>query len=300
MATLPPDTRSTGTPDPAGDNNNLVDCVSVISGAAPGGTVTAQQTMDTLAAAVTSGSYLRGNGTHVVMNTIQAADLPTGTTGAKGALQLDGTAADITADGTQGAGAIGQAADSGHIHPFVNGMWLPSSGSSGYLGWNSDPAYGSGGGLAIAGTVYLQRLNFFAASTVTNLVYWVPATLGAGASSTGTFVGLYSSGGTLLSGSSDLLAKFNASGTTGAIVCPLTTPQNVSAGTFGWAACVFNLATTQPTLLRQQNTAGSVNGGLTAANFRWAVNGTGQTSLPASITPSSNAATAFTYVVAWS
>jgi hypothetical protein len=33
--------------------------------------------MDALAGAVTSGSYLRGNGTDVVMNTIQVADVPT-------------------------------------------------------------------------------------------------------------------------------------------------------------------------------------------------------------------------------
>lgn len=38
---------------------------------------TAQGAMNTFAGAVTSGSYLRGNGTNVVMATIQAADVPT-------------------------------------------------------------------------------------------------------------------------------------------------------------------------------------------------------------------------------
>jgi hypothetical protein len=258
VATLPPDTRAVGTPDPAGDNNSIVDCLVTITGAAAGGgAVTAQQTLNTLAAAVTTGQYLRGNGTNVQMSAIQAADVPN----------------------------------------LINGSWLPGSGGSGYLGWNSDPAYGSGGGLTVAGTVYLQRLNFHAATTVTNLIYWVP-TLGAG-TSTGTFVGLYNSSGTRLTVSSDLATTFNASGTAGAVVCPLGAAQAMSAGTFAWAACVFNLATTQPTLLRQQNTAANVNGGLTAANFRWATNGTGQTSLPSSITPSSNATTAFTFVAGW-
>ena len=47
---------------------------------AAGGTgeTTRQNAMDALAGAVTSGSYLRGNGTDVVMATIQAADVPTG------------------------------------------------------------------------------------------------------------------------------------------------------------------------------------------------------------------------------
>jgi hypothetical protein len=49
---------------------------------------------------------------------IAAGDLPTGTTGAQGALQLDGTAADIQPVGVQAAGAKGQAADAEHVHPY--------------------------------------------------------------------------------------------------------------------------------------------------------------------------------------
>lgn len=41
------------------------------------GATTRQNAMDALAGAVTSGSYLRGNGTDVVMATIQVADVPT-------------------------------------------------------------------------------------------------------------------------------------------------------------------------------------------------------------------------------
>jgi len=51
------------------------------------GTTTAQGAMNTFAGAVTSGSYLRGNGTNVVMATIQAGDVPTlnqNTTGSSG------------------------------------------------------------------------------------------------------------------------------------------------------------------------------------------------------------------------
>ena len=41
------------------------------------GQTSAQAAMNSFAGAVTSGSYLRGNGTNVVMNTIQVADVPT-------------------------------------------------------------------------------------------------------------------------------------------------------------------------------------------------------------------------------
>ena len=61
------------------------------------GTTTAQGAMNTFAGAVTSGSYLRGNGTNVVMATIQAGDVPTlnqNTTGSSGS--CTGNAATVT------------------------------------------------------------------------------------------------------------------------------------------------------------------------------------------------------------
>jgi len=77
MATLPSDTRSPGTPDPAGDNNSIVDCLAVITGAAAGGgTVTVQGTIDTLAGGVTSNRVLAGNGTHITLRALANADLP--------------------------------------------------------------------------------------------------------------------------------------------------------------------------------------------------------------------------------
>jgi hypothetical protein len=53
------------------------------------GQTTAQLAINAFAGAVTSGSYLRGNGTNVVMNTIQVADVPTlnqSTTGSAGSV----------------------------------------------------------------------------------------------------------------------------------------------------------------------------------------------------------------------
>jgi hypothetical protein len=62
--------------------NNTVSLTIGVNGILPvlnGGTgqTTTQAAMNSFAGAVTSGSYLRGNGTNVVMSTIQAADVPT-------------------------------------------------------------------------------------------------------------------------------------------------------------------------------------------------------------------------------
>lgn len=91
---------------------------------ANGGTghTTAQAAINALAGGVTSGDYLRGNGTNVVLSTIQAADLPTATTLAFGAVKLDGTAGDIQPLGVQGAGASGLAADAKHVHAFSSAV----------------------------------------------------------------------------------------------------------------------------------------------------------------------------------
>jgi hypothetical protein len=84
-----------------------VSLTTQVSGTLPianGGTgaTTRQDAMDALAGAVTSGQYLRGNGTDVVMSTIQAADVPTlnqNTTGT--AANVTGTVA--VANGGTGA-----------------------------------------------------------------------------------------------------------------------------------------------------------------------------------------------------
>ena len=58
-----------------GTASNVTGTVAIANGGS--GQTTAQAAMNAFAGAVTSGSYLRGNGTNVVMNTIQAADVPT-------------------------------------------------------------------------------------------------------------------------------------------------------------------------------------------------------------------------------
>ena len=59
----------------AGTAANVSGTVAIANGGT--GETTRQAAIDALAGAVTAGSYLRGNGTDVVMSTIQAADVPT-------------------------------------------------------------------------------------------------------------------------------------------------------------------------------------------------------------------------------
>ena len=70
-----------------GTASNVTGTVALANGGS--GQTTAQLAINAFAGAVTSGSYLRGNGTNVVMNTIQAGDVPTlnqSTTGSAGSV----------------------------------------------------------------------------------------------------------------------------------------------------------------------------------------------------------------------
>ena len=83
-----------------GTASNVTGVVAVANGGS--GQTTAQSAMNTFAGAVTSGSYLRGNGTNVVMSTIQAADVPTLNQ------NTTGTAANVTGTVAIANGGTGQ------------------------------------------------------------------------------------------------------------------------------------------------------------------------------------------------
>jgi hypothetical protein len=248
------------------------------------GQATQQAALDALAGTQAAAQYLRGNGTHVAMSAVQAADLPTGTTGTKGALQLDGTAADIQPAGSAAAaGANGLAADSGHTHPAT--AYIPAD--VGLLAANfDDPAMANSTTIMIAGTVYLTKILIRKAITAAKLNIMVTNAGNNTGGSTGTYVGLYNSSGTLLTSSSDVASSITAT----LVALPFTTSQALSAGTFVWAAILVNLGTTQPTLARSAVGISVINAGLIASTYRCCVNGTSQTSL-SSITPSSNTTT---------
>jgi hypothetical protein len=94
-----------------GSAGSLSATLAIASGGS--GQTTAQLAMNAFAGAVTSGSYLRGDGTNVVMNTIQVADVPTlnqSTTGSAATLTTARTIS-ITGDLAYTSGSFNGSAD---------------------------------------------------------------------------------------------------------------------------------------------------------------------------------------------
>jgi hypothetical protein len=94
-----------------GTASNVTGTVAIANGGT--GQTTRQNAMDALAGAVTSGQYLRGNGTDVVMSAIQAADVPTlnqNTTGSAATLTT-GRTIGMTGDVTWTSGSFNGSAN---------------------------------------------------------------------------------------------------------------------------------------------------------------------------------------------
>lgn len=159
----------------------------------------------------------------------------------------------------------------------------------GVQAWVCDPALVLNSSLLTNGTVYLSKVHISEPFTSTKLYWWVTA---AGVTPTAgqNFVGIYNSAGTRLA-----TTNVDADITSTGLKTTTITGQSLLAGGFYWVAMVFNAATA-PTVARMTGLTGlatAVNLGLTAGIYRFATNGVGQTSLPASITPGSNTATGF-------
>jgi len=103
--------------------------------------------------------------------------------------------------------------------------------------------------------------------TITYL-YWIVEAAGSGTSA-GSFTGLYSSSGTLLTGSSDIGVNLATAGT---YKETLTSAQSLTAGSFVWAALLSNLTTTQPHMQVSSMRSDALNVNLTAATYQVAVN----------------------------
>ncbi len=150
---------------PAWGKVGLTTHVSGVLGIVNGGTgaTTRQDAIDALAGAVTSGQYLRGNGTDVVMSAIQAADVPT--------LNQDttGTASNVTgtvAIANGGTGATTAATALSNLGAY------PASNPSGYTtntGTVTSVAAGSyltGGTITTSGTLAVDATSGNTASKV--------------------------------------------------------------------------------------------------------------------------------------
>jgi hypothetical protein len=167
------------------------------------------------------------------------------------------------------------------------GDFLPSD--HGMLEWNFDPAAGIvGGTVQQAGKPALARINVRTPMVVSNI--WLHVVTGAtGQTANQNFVGIYNPAGTLLGSSA--AGSLDAKLTTGAVVTqPLSAPVSLGPG-FYWVAALFQSSGTSVLLAQGANSVANANTGLTAATYRWAVNGTALTALAGTITPASNALT---------
>lgn len=180
---------------------------------------------------------------------------------------------------------IGAAANTGGNSPAAHGI----------SAWSYDPVGAVNSSIPTLGTVYLTKIVNPPADTITK-IYWHVNVVGVTATAGQNFVGLYDSSGTRLATTgvdADVTATAGLRTTT--ISGQLLTP-----GAFYWVGMVFNAAT-GPTLARAVSGSPGVlsaHVGLTAATYRFATSSTSQTSLPTSITPSSNAAANFQLWVA--
>jgi hypothetical protein len=147
------------------------------------------------------------------------------------------------------------------------------------VAWSGDPAAMVNVSAFTNGTLYLSKVLLRKAATISKL--WYNCTTAAVSPVAGqNFIGLFDSSGTLLAS-----ASIDGNLTANVVHSISITPQNLAAGSY-WVGMITN-ASTPPQFARSSGN-NLMNAGLTAANYRFAVNGTGRTSMPATITPGSN------------
>ncbi|MGA5435475.1 hypothetical protein ACPCIZ_12875 [Streptomyces cellulosae] len=198
-----------------------------------------------------------------------ASTLELGTTGDTNLYRVSGNALATDDSFTVFGNALGQATPANHN----------------LVAWSYDPAAAATNFSPTSGTVYLTAVYIPRDVAVTKL-YWHVVTAGVTPTAGQNEVGIYSSTGTKLA-SANVDADITSSGTKATTI----SSQNLTAGGMYWVAFVFNAAT-PPAIARGTgvtSTSTLANVGLTAATYRYAINGTSATALPTSITPASNA-----------
>ena len=156
------------------------------------GTTSRQDAMDILAGAVTSGQYLRGNGTDVVMSAIQAADVPTlnqNTTGSAGSITDNNVASYLRITNTSGFQRllIGNQDGTGTNFPAIirasNGNINFGNGDSWTTNGGVFTSYASFSATAVNILSAIQQ-NGFQVLNASNYTSYAPSLTGTGASGT--------------------------------------------------------------------------------------------------------------------
>jgi hypothetical protein len=161
--------------------------------------------------------------------------------------------------------------------------------NQGLTAWSYDPVIGVNSSTIANGILYLSAMYPQQSATITK-IYAQVVTAAITPTAGQSFVGLYSSAGTLLT-SAGIDTPIASAG-----LMTVTVPAAaVAAGQMYWAAVLGNAATAA--LLARGNSLNgadtTVNANLSAATYRFAQNGSARTTIPASITPSSNIVNSF-------
>ncbi len=151
-----------------------------------------------------------------------------------------------------------------------------------FKGWSYDPIRCNGTLLTAGGSQYLTKILLREAITVST-IHWGVGLIAVLPTVGQNHVGLYNSSGTRLA-----TAAVESVTTSAGRKDTSITPVGVGPG-FCWVAMLFN-GVTNPAVAKSGSfvSAAFQNGLLTAASARGAINGTGKTTLDASITPGNN------------
>jgi len=153
--------------------------------------------------------------------------------------------------------------------------------------WAFDPYSASGSGAPSAGVLHLIKCEVRAAATA-NFVWVAVPSLGTALTSGQNFVAVLDSSGNRLAVSADQSVNW-ATGSGAGVTQKIALTSSAALTTpFVWVAILVN-GTGLPSFGRGSTLSSSLyNANLSASTARWATNGSALTSVPASITPSSN------------
>lgn len=187
---------------------------------------------------------------------------------------------------TAGTGSTNYAA--GNDNRILQGLNGQEAKLQNYITWNHNPLLIQGtAGANTSGTIYLHRVYLAQGQTVTGIGYGVQ-TAGATLTSGQNLIGLYDSSGNRVALTADQSTNWTS---TGYKSTNLTATYSVTTAGYYYVAFLA-VGTTPPAFHQQANASQTFyNANTSAGTFNHCSDGTGQTSLPTSITLGSTAST---------
>ncbi|QIQ62916.1 hypothetical protein SEA_MOAB_31 [Streptomyces phage Moab] len=292
------DSRITGAAQKASNLSDLASVSTARTNLGLGGS--AVLNVGTAASTVAAGNDSRITGAaQKASNLSDLASVSTARTnlGLGGAATLNvGTATGTVAAGDDsritGAAQSNTAASFSSLDVSGQALGLLSPRARGLIGWSTDPTNVQAGTTMTLGTVYLVGI-YVNRSVNATTIYWGFTTTAVSSPTAGQcFVGLYNSSGTRLA----TAAVESVAGTTGLNATTISSTA-LTPGLY-WVGLVFNGSSAGTHYRAGSLTSSVLNIGVSAAGYQFATNGTSQTSLPATITPSSNTGGATAFFVA--